>query len=445
MHALAIDTQKKGHIVSGSDDEIYEPSRSLLNKNGLLPVQMGWDAKSVTADIELVVLGMHAKSDNPELQKALELGIQIVSFPAFIAEMSSEKKRIVVAGSHGKTTTTSMIMHVLRACKMPFDYLVGARLDGFENMVSISDAPVIIIEGDEYLSSAIDRRPKILHYQPDITVVTGIEWDHMNVFPTDKIYTEQFQTYISGLSEDATLFYYQHDEKLNHILRNHQKNQAFISYQAHPYSQEGNQVVLLRENEKIPVQVFGRHNMENLQAALMVCMKLGISASDFYAAIQSFTGADKRLQPLCEIGSQIAYMDFAHAPSKVRATVNAVREKHPTSHFIACLELHTYSSLNEAFISNYDGTLANADQKFVFYEEHTFQIKKLPFLNSQEVNSAFGGDVIVFTQITALKKALQETIKPNTTLLFMSSGTFSQTDLTELSKALFNEQAELPE
>lgn len=445
MHALAIDTQKKGHLVTGSDDEIYEPSRSQLAKHGLLPKHMGWDASLITPDIELVVLGMHAKEDNPELQKAMDLDIRIVSFPAFIAELSSEKKRIVIAGSHGKTTTTSMIMHVLKHLGMPFDYLVGARLDGFENMVSISDAPMIIIEGDEYLSSAIDRRPKIVHYQPDITVVTGIEWDHMNVFPTDDIYTDQFKNYIDALNDDTTLFYNAHDEKLNDIVRHHGKYKAFIPYDAHPYMQEDDQVILFSDSDKIPVRIFGRHNMENLQAALLVCNKLGVSASDFYEAIQTFSGAHKRLQILCAIGSHIAYWDFAHAPSKVKATVNAVREKHPDSHFIACLELHTYSSLNEAFIANYHETLSSADQKLVFYDEHTFEIKKLPFLNSSEVNSAFGGDVEVFTQMSALKKALREAIQPHTALLFMSSGTFSQTDLTVLSKSLFNEQVELPE
>jgi UDP-N-acetylmuramate: L-alanyl-gamma-D-glutamyl-meso-diaminopimelate ligase len=439
MHALAIDTQKKGHLVTGSDDEIYEPSRSQLDKYGLLPAHMGWDASNITPDIELVVLGMHAKADNPELQKAMDLDIRIVSFPAFIAELSTEKKRIVIAGSHGKTTTTSMIMHVLKHLGLPFDYLVGARLDGFENMVSISDAPMIIIEGDEYLSSAIDRRPKIAHYQPDITVITGIEWDHMNVFPTDDIYTDQFQNYIGALHDDTTLLHYVHDEKLNDIVQLHSKNIAFISYDAHPYLKEDDQVFLVSGTDKVHVRIFGRHNMENLQAALMVCNKLGVSSSDFYEAIQTFTGAHKRLQTLYAIGSHIAYWDFAHAPSKVRATVNAVREKHPESHFIACFELHTYSSLNEAFISNYHGTMSSADRKFIFYDEHTFQIKNLPFLNSAAVNSAFGGDVEVFTQMRALKKALQEAIKPHTALLFMSSGTFSQTDLTTLSKALFNE------
>ncbi len=437
MHALAIDARERGHIVTGSDDEIYEPSRSRLQRHGLLPPAMGWFPERIGRDIDLVILGMHARKNNPELIKALTLGIRTISFPEFISEMSGEKTRVVIAGSHGKTTTTSMVMHVLRHCGMPFDYLVGARLEGFDNMARLSDAPVIVIEGDEYLSSALDRRPKFLHYYPEITVLTGIEWDHMNVFPTKDNYIDQFRLYIHSLPEKASIFYYKHDVHLQEIFRGRMNELDVTGYEGHPCHVEGESLLLDHAGGSTPVSIFGQHNMENLQAAKFVCLKLGVTEARFYEAITSFRGAQKRLQELFTDGNNVAYLDFAHAPSKVRATVGAVADKHPDRQVVACLELHTYSSLNAAFIPQYRGTLSKADESIVYFDHHTIAMKKLPPLDPAQVEEAFGGQIHAITQIDQLERTLRKTVKSPAVILFMSSGNFHQTDLIELSRKLF--------
>ena len=438
MHALAIDLKMQGHIISGSDDEIYEPSRSQLDKHGLLPTKMEWDPFRIDKSLNVVVLGKHAKADNPELSKAQELKLKIVSFPEMIADLSKSKKKVVVAGSHGKTTTTSMIMHALKKANREFDYLVGARLDGFENMVKISDAPIIIIEGDENLSSAIDDRPKIFHYDPDITIITGIEWDHMNVFPTEEIYIQQFEKYIQSLKLNTILLFDEADSLFGKRVNVREKELTTKSYTNFDYKTTAKNTTISYHLKDYPVQIFGRHNMANMKAAQLVCAELGISADTFLTSMQSFTGAKKRQQYLYKSKNQVAILDFAHAPSKVKATSTAVKEKYSERKLIACLELHTYSSLNEKFLPKYQGSLATADIRFIFYNAHTFEIKGLPLLDKKIVENAFGNKVEVFTNVEDLKKAIKKEITKVCTLLYMTSGNFLNSNLVEWSNEFFD-------
>lgn len=441
MHNLAIALQLQGNQVSGSDDEIYQPSRGRLEKQGLLPAKMGWDEARIDESLDMVIVGMHARPDNPELAKALELGIPVHSYPSFVYEHAAQKHRVVVAGSHGKTTTTSMIMHVLQKSNKEYDYLVGAQLEGFEHMVHLSDADLMVIEGDEYLSSPIDRRPKILHYRPQITAITGIAWDHMNVFPTFEGYVDQFRQYLQSLEAGSRVFYFAGDPVLRQLVEEFSDKLELKGYPglAHKPT-DGQSSVQVTEGTWTKVPIFGAHNFQNLHAALLICQELGILAADFAKAIQDFTGAARRLELLAKGRGGVAYLDFAHAPSKVAATVQAVREQYPDKPLHVFLELHTYSSLNKDFIPQYAGTLASADVATVYYDPHTFAIKKLPFLEEEQVAAAFEQPGLeVCTEPQDLRQHLEQLDWTGKTILFMSSGNFGRIDLRAMAEERLGE------
>jgi len=431
MHNLALALKNEGHRVTGSDDEIYDPARSRLKRGGILPSEMGWNPNRISNELDAIILGMHARQDNPELIRAAELNIRVYSFPEFVREQSADKTRVVVAGSHGKTSTTSMIMHVLNKMKRDFDYLVGAQLPDFELMVHLSDAPVIIIEGDEYLSSPIDRSPKFLHYKPHISVITGVAWHHMNVFPTLEIYHSQFDLYLESLPDGAVCFYYKKDDVLAKLAGKYAEKLQLTPYVAlaHRYTNNG-AVVYDQEGGTHLMRVFGSHNFENMQAARLICSELGIEDHDFFASMESFKGASMRLQEIYASDTITVYRDFAHAPSKVRATVRAVRERYNKEPVTAIVELHTFSSLSKDFLPQYKGALDAADNRFVFYTPHTLKVKKLPAVSSEEICAAFGGDVHVFTSVEQLIEALPAQFVG--VHLWMSSGRFGEVDLLEI-------------
>ena len=437
MHNLALALHYNHHTVTGSDDEIYNPARDRLKKVGLLPELMGWDANRITADIDAIILGMHARKNNPELKKAKKLGLKIYSYPEYIFEQSKKKKRLVVAGSHGKTTTTSMIMHVLKYHNIEFDYLVGAQLDGFERMVRLSDAPLMVIEGDEYLSSPIDLRPKFLHYKPHVAIITGIAWDHINVFPTFEKYLKQFSLFAQSMSSKGRLFYYENDPHLPKILSSKKVKVKSIAYKAFESEVRKNKTVLITKNgTKVPLKIFGNHNLENLNAAYLACVKVGLSEEQFFEAIQHFSGAAKRLQLLKRTKTSIAYQDFAHAPSKAKATIEALKAQFPKRQLIACLELHTFSSLNKKFLKEYRHTMQGADKVFVFFSEHTLKMKKLPMITAKDVEKAFDHPnlKVIVNNNKTLVSALKRYKWVNKNLLLMSSGTFGGLDLKQLAK-----------
>ncbi len=437
MHSLAIAMHEAGHEVTGSDDEVYEPSRTRLAEKGLLPAEMGWNPDRIQSNIDALVLGMHARIDNPELRRAQEIGVKISSFPEFIFNISQDKMRIVVAGSHGKTSTCGMIAHVLQESGIKADRMIGAKI-GVLDPVVLTDASTIVLEGDEYLSSPIDPRPKFFHYHPQITVITGIAWDHMNVFPTYASYVEQFQLLIESLGTTDTLIYCAADPELVDLIEQIQPICVCVPYTTHTYELTDQQVIVKNESgDPFPLKIFGKHNLQNLKAAQLATACIGLSKEDFYPAIQSFTGASKRLQLLLQAGKITAYQDFAHAPSKVTATVNAVREKHQGAYIIACLELHTFSSLNPDFLPQYKDALIEADTKIVYYSPHTLQVKKLPDLSSDQLSKYFNAmDLQVATsreELETLVGRLEK--KNNTVLLWMSSGRFDGLDITKASKA----------
>ena len=434
MHNLALALQHNGNTVSGSDDEIYNPARERLAKVGILPEKDGWFPEKITSDIDCIILGMHARADNPELLKAQTLGLKIYSFPEYIYEHSAKKMRVVIAGSHGKTTTTSMIMHVLKNSGVDFDYLVGAQLDGFDNMVRLSDAPIIIIEGDEYLSSAIDRVPKIWHYKPNIAVITGIAWDHVNVFPTFESYVNAFSQFIKYINPDGILFYADDDAELKRIIK--ENADCTVKSYAPFRNVIQNNINSIFDTFKniVPISVFGKHNLANMRAAYLVCRRLNIPTKDFFMHIGSFTGAAKRLQTLYETPHNIAFLDFAHAPSKVRATVDAVKNRYPERKLVACLELHTYSSLNKDFLPQYKNTLSQADIAIVFFNSHTLEMKKMPALDADDLKNFFGKqDLKVFTTNKDLELFLNQINFKNTNLLMMTSGNFMGLDLKKIA------------
>jgi len=440
MHNLAIALKQKGYEITGSDDEIFEPSLSRLKANGLLPSYTGWNPDVITSKLDAVVLGMHARSDNPELLKAKELGLKIYSYPEYLYEQTKEKKRIVVGGSHGKTTTTAMIMHVLKYCDIKFDYMVGAQLDGFDNMVAFSDdSEYAVFEGDEYLTSPIDPRPKFHVYKPSIGIILGIAWDHINVFPTFEIYQNQFLKYINCIEPNGTLIYCAEDQNvLNTVAEVKRTDIELIPYKTHPYKVDkaGNYFLLNGTNE-YKQKVFGAHNMQNISAALNACLKAGIKPEQFYRAISTFPGAAKRLQTLAKNESTTVFLDFAHSPSKVSATVKAVKETFSHRKLIACLELHTFSSLTKEFLSQYKNALADADIPFVFYNPKTIEHKKLPPLKPEEVATNFGISVkSVFTNAQELINDLHKIAAANACFLIMTSGNFSGMDLNKLAHDL---------
>lgn len=430
MHNMAMALHKKGFEVTGSDDEIYEPAKSRLEKYGLLPIQMGWNANSITKDIDAIVLGMHARKDNPEMLRAQELGIKIYSFPEYMFEQTNNKKRIVIGGSHGKTSTTAMIMFVLKYHNIEFDYLVGSMIEGFETMVGLSEkSKIAVFEGDEYLTSALDPRPKFHVYKADVGIITGVSWDHINVFPTYENYLEQFRIFIKELPANGQLIYCADDESVKNVCENTPTKAQLIPYTT-PKNIVENGITFITENdEKIPLKVFGKHNLQNMMAAKNACAYAGINDEKFYEAIQSFKGTANRLETLTEDANSIIYRDFAHAPSKLKATINAVKNLYPERKLIAVYELHTFSSLNKEFLPHYKNSMMEADVKAVLFSKHALEMKKMPMLDEAEVANNFGNDVKVFTDKNELRKFIESNYTKNENLLLMSSGTFDGMDL----------------
>jgi UDP-N-acetylmuramate: L-alanyl-gamma-D-glutamyl-meso-diaminopimelate ligase len=434
MHQLAIALKRKGYIVTGSDDEIFEPAASNLAREGILPGEIGWFPDKIDMGIDGVILGMHAKEDNPELLKAGQLGLRIYSFPEYIFLESQNKKRVAVGGSHGKTTTTAMIMHVLKYSGKEFDYLVGAKLAGFEYSVQVTDAPVIICEADEYPASTIERRPKFHFLLPHIAVITGIAWDHINVFPTFNIYLEQFAIYMEKIERGGVLIYNATDETLKTLIAEHKRDDIrYIGYAIPPHSIKDGVTSVTIGREETVLKIFGEHNLLNLQATYYVCKELGVSDPVFAAAISGFAGAAKRLELLLSKNDCSVYRDFAHAPSKVKASIGAVKQQYPGLKLIAILELHTYSSLNTNFMKEYQGTMDMADIAIIFYSGHALELKRMAPLNVENVKNGFQKPGLeVFTKKDDLEKRLKSFRGDHTIFLFMSSGNFDGMDILEV-------------
>lgn len=443
MHQLAIALKRKGYQITGSDDEIFEPAKGNLSREDLLPSIIGWNPERVHSGLDAVILGMHAKGDNPELLKARELGLPIYSFPEYIYKESLNKTRVVVGGSHGKTTTTAMIMHVLRQAGKEFDYLVGARLEGFDQSVNITHAPLIVCEGDEYPASVIEKRPKFHFLFPHIAVLTGIAWDHINVFPTFENYLEQFTLFIAKIEPGGHLIYNESDAVLKQLVQ--ASGRTDISYRPYAVPEhwiEGGKTILTIEGQQAELNVFGNHNLLNLHAAWLVCGQLGVSAHQFVEAISSFKGAAKRMELLAKGEDTIVYRDFAHAPSKVKATIEAVKNQFPDKKLIGVLELHTYSSLNEAFMREYAGVLEQADEAVVFYSRHALELKRLPELKKDVVAAGFGKQGLeVSNQREDLERWLQARDFKNSIVLLMSSGNYDGLDLEGLAKRITHKES----
>jgi UDP-N-acetylmuramate: L-alanyl-gamma-D-glutamyl-meso-diaminopimelate ligase len=438
MHNLAIALHKKGFEVTGSDDVLFEPSVSRLGKHGLLPAENGWYPEKITADIDAIILGMHARIDNPELLKAQEMGIKVYSYPEYIYEQSKTKQRVVIGGSHGKTTITSMILHVLQAAGKDFDYLVGAQLEGFETMVKLTkDAPVIIIEGDEYLASPIDRRPKFHLYKADIGVISGIAWDHINVFPTFKNYTDQFKIFIETIQPGGKLIYSETDEVLKDVVAEDTSAIAKVPYDLPTYTIEDGTTTIIANGKKYPLQVFGEHNLLNMEAARLVCESLDVPSADFYEHIITFKGAARRLELVGKNDNTHIFKDFAHSPSKLKATIHAVKSQFPDRKLIACIELHTFSSLNKDFLAEYADTMDEADTAIVFIDKKTFEQKKMEPYPAETVKAAFAKEDLTFFDDPQVLLSRLETIKMfNTNLLMMSSGNFGGIDIIMLKNKI---------
>lgn len=434
MHNLAIALHNKGHQVTGSDDEIFEPANSRLKQHGLLPEKDCWHPEHLTEQVDAVILGMHAKEGNPELEKARELGLPLYSFPEFIYQEIKDKKRVVIAGSHGKTTITAMVMHVLGKLGMKFDYMVGAQLEGFENSVHLSqDAETAILEGDEYLSSPLDDRPKFLHYDPQVVLLSGIAWDHMNVFPTFEQYLQAFRDLLSVLKPGSQVVYYQYDPQLVKLLGEFDHIDK-IPYSAPEYTTEDGKLVLETTTGKHQLKVVGLHNLLNLEGARKICRTLGITDADFYEQIRDFSGAGKRLEKLVEKGGTLVYRDFAHAPSKVKATIEGLKKQFPDKTLIACMELHTYSSLNQEFLPQYRGSLDQADYSLVYINPEAVSRKNLPPIDSQQIKAAFGNEALeVVNGASEIPHFLQKQNLENALLIFMSSAHFGELDLKEVA------------
>ena len=435
MHQLAIALKRKGYVITGSDDEIFEPARSTLQNEGIFPSETGWFPGKITKEIDAIILGMHAKEDNPELQKAKELGLKVYSFPEYIFRESKEKTRVAVGGSHGKTSTTAMIMHVLKHAQKEFDYLVGARLQGFDQSVNITNAPIIVCEADEYPASVIEKRPKFHFLFPHIAVITGIAWDHINVFPTFDFYLEQFRIFIDKIEPNGVLIYNASDETLQQLVEENKRTD--IRYE--PYTlptyfiEDGKTEVIIDGVKSMPLKVFGNHNLLNLHAAYLVCKELGVGAELFIKAITEFAGAAKRLELLAANERYNIYRDFAHAPSKVKATIGAVKQQFPYRKLIAVLELHTYSSLNENFMKEYEGAMNDADTAVVFYSSHALELKRLPELPAEKVKAGFAKDnLLVINKREELEQFLKNQNFADANLLLMSSGNYDGLDIQNL-------------
>ena len=438
MHNLAIALHKKGYHITGSDDEIFEPSKSRLNKYGLLPQKTGWQPELMSSKNDVIILGMHAHPDNPELRRAQELNLKIYSYPEYLYEQTKDKTRVVIGGSHGKTTITSMVMHVLKSNNIDFDYMVGANLEGFETMVSLkNDTKIAVFEGDEYLSSPIDRRPKFHLYYPHIALLSGIAWDHINVFPTFDFYLEQFQIFADKIEKDGTLIYYEKDTNLQHIAKKVRNDVAVLEYTEHESVVEHGITYLKHGSKNIKMQVFGAHNLQNLTGAKLVCEKLGISNNQFYQSMTTFKGAARRLEVLSENENCTVYYDFAHSPSKLQATTTAVKKQFINRKLVAIMELHTYSSLKKEFLSQYRGCMDDADEAIVFFNPKTIEHKRLSPITADEVADAFGKKGLqVFTDSNLLFDFLRKNNWQNKNLLIMTSGNFSGQDLKGFAKEI---------
>ena len=435
MHNLALALHKKGYQVTGSDDEINDPSKSRLTAVGILPLELGWFPEKITTDLDAVILGMHAFVDNPELAKAQELGLKIYSFPEYIYEQSLNKQRVVIAGSHGKTSITSIILHVLKFYNRKFDYLVGAQIEGFDIMVELNDdSPLIIIEGDENPESTIHLKSKFLFYHPHICLISGVAWDHFNIFTTFESYVQTFEELADGLPKAGTIIYDETDDIAKVIGEKDRADVSKFPYKSHPYKIENGKCVLLTDKGEVPLEIFGEHNMKNLNGAKIILDRLGVTDEEFYEAIKHFTGASKRLEKLGENINTLVYKDFAHAPSKLEATTNATKSLHPNRRLIACYELHTFSSLNKDFLPQYDQKMEDADLAIVFYSPHTLEMKRLAMISPEEIKKAFGDEnLMIFTDSQQLRDFLMSQNWYQTNLLMMSSGTFGGIDLNKLS------------
>ncbi len=438
MHNLAMALHLKGYQVTGSDDEIFEPSKGRLKKHGLLPKTIGWDTSKITSDLDAVIVGMHARIDNPELIKAQKLGLNIYSYPEYIYEQTKAKTRVVIGGSHGKTSITSMILHVLNTLEVDHDYMVGAQLEGFECMVKLTqDAKIAVLEGDEYLSSPIDRRPKFHLYKPNIALMSGVAWDHINVFPTFDNYVEQFQIFVDQIEPNGSIIYCELDKEVKKVSQNARRDVTQIPYATHPHRIENGITYLMDNGVEYQLAIFGNHNLQNLSGALNVCLQLGIEKEEFYKAVQSFKGASKRLELVKRKGSFAMYKDFAHSPSKLKATTRAVKAQFGSRRLIACMELHTFSSLNAEFLKQYNGAMSSADEAYVYYSPHTLAHKKLANITKEEVSKAFNSDnVTVITDSDDLVAILKSKNWDEATLLMMSSGNFDGVDFDALAAVL---------
>jgi len=434
MHNLAIALHNKGYQVTGSDDTIFDPSKSRLEAKGLLPETFGWFPEKITSNLEAIVLGMHAKADNPELLKAQELGLKIYSYPEFLYEQSKHKTRVVIGGSHGKTTITSMILHVMHYHDIDVDYMVGAQLEGFDVMVKLTeDNDFIVLEGDEYLSSPIDRRPKFHLYQPNIALLSGIAWDHINVFPTFENYVEQFSIFVDSITKGGSITYNIEDNAVKDVVEASENPIRKFPYETPEYTIEAGETMLETPDGPMPIEVFGKHNLNNLSGAKWICQQMGIDEDDFYEAISTFKGASKRLEKIAESSKSVAYKDFAHSPSKVKATTTAVKEQYKDRTLLACLELHTYSSLNAEFLKEYQGALDAADVAVVFYSPHAVEIKKLDAVSHEQIATAFNrDDLIIYTNPQDFKDYLFSQNMKDKALLLMSSGNYGGLDFEEV-------------
>jgi len=434
MHNLAIALHNKGYQVTGSDDTIHDPSKSRLEKKGLLPEAFGWFPEKITQDLDVIILGMHAKEDNPELLKAQDMGLKIYSYPEFLYEQSKDKTRVVIGGSHGKTTITSMILHVLAYHDMEVDYMVGAQLEGFETMVHLTtENEFMVLEGDEYLSSPIDRRPKFHLYKPNIALLSGIAWDHINVFPTFEGYVEQFRIFTDSLTNGGIMVYNEEDATVKEVVESSMHTIKKYPYNTPTYEIEDGITAIDTPDGMMPLEIFGDHNLQNLAGAKWICQHMGIDEEDFYEAIASFKGASKRLEKIAENTQTVIFKDFAHSPSKVKATTEAVKKQYENREVIACLELHTYSSLNAEFLGEYKGALDKADKAVVFYSPHAVKIKQLDEVTTAQIGAAFGReDLMMFTNPAEFKAFLLNQNLEQTAVILMSSGNYGGLDFEEV-------------
>ena len=436
MHNLAIALCKKGYQVTGSDDEIFEPAKSRLERYGLLPKTIGWNPDLIDENINAVILGMHAKEDNPELIKAKQLGLKIYSYPEYLYEISSSKIRVVVGGSHGKTSITAMILHALQTLNVKTDYMVGAMLEGFEVMVKVEDdSKYMVLEGDEYLSSTLDRRPKFHLYKPDIAIINGIAWDHINVFPTFENYVEQFKIFADKIENGGRLIYFDGDENIRNIAANVRNDIKTMPYNGLNFRVENGKTIVLNGDKEYPMLVFGRHNMINMNAAMLACESLGINRDSFLETMQSFKGAAKRLELLASNDTKAIYTDFAHSPSKLKATIEAVKEQYPNRKLVACMELHTFSSLSKNFLEQYKGCMNKADKALVYYNHHAIELKRLDDLSVELVEKAFDKEGLkITTDSSEFVQFVKQNTEDNTNILIMSSGNFGGVNIKQLAE-----------